>query len=262
MLFQLIVLLAVLQVIAAGVSAPTSKSVSASLKDTAVDGLGGLNLKVAFPFKVDDYIVGVRHTFSNALSTPEAVFAKKSFDVADGTATVDAEFAPGSNVLSVAAKWVSNKLRVTLGAEGNSQDKLKSVEISSSESIQGSKVCSTVGYDLQSKKISGKAAITKDDTTVKVSYDTESQDPVVEVLHKIDDSNSLNPSVSLKDFSVRYGFIHKWDGGAIDASVYPGDKVSVEWADESKSGVWKTTANVPISDVRGSRVSVSRDWKY
>ena len=58
MLFQLIVLLAIFQVIAAGVTAPTSRSVSASLKETSVDGLGGLNLNVAIPFKIDDYTVG------------------------------------------------------------------------------------------------------------------------------------------------------------------------------------------------------------
>ena len=38
--------------------------------------------------------------------------------------------------------------------------------------------------------------------------------------------------------------------------------MSLEWADESASGVWKTTADVPLSDVRAVKVSVARDWKY
>ena len=99
-------------------------------------------------------IIGIRHKFTNALSGPDAVFAKKSFDTSDGTATIDAEFEPSTNLLSVAAKYVSNKLRVTLGAEGNNKDKLQSVSVVSSEVVQGSTVKSTVGYDLQVLKYS------------------------------------------------------------------------------------------------------------
>ena len=96
-------------------------------------------------------MIGIRHKFTNSLSGPDAVFAKKSFDTSDGTATIDAEFEPSTNLLSVAAKYVSNKLRVTLGAEGNNKDKLQSVSVVSSEVVQGSTVKSTVGYDLQVK---------------------------------------------------------------------------------------------------------------
>lgn len=86
--------------------------------------------------------------------------------------------------------------------------------------------------------------------------------PQLEVTQQLDESNSVTPSISLKDGKLKYGYTRKWEGGSLDSTLYPGDKVTVEWSDNSATGVWKTKATVPINDVKGSKVSVTRDWKY
>jgi len=145
-----------------------------------VEGLGGLNLKLAFPFKIDDYTVGFRHNFAGDLHRgPEAIFVKRSFDAAEGTVTVDAEYESSNNLVSVAAKWVSDKLKLAVGLEGNTQDKITNVEVTSNEDLNGNKLKTTLGYDLTSQKLSGTAALNHDDTTVQIAYDTEEADPVV-----------------------------------------------------------------------------------
>ena len=63
--------------------------------------------------------------------------------------------------------------------DGDSQDKLKSVEVASVDDVKGNKVSSSVNYNLLSKAFGVKVDVTKDDTTLKLSYDTESEDPVV-----------------------------------------------------------------------------------
>lgn len=139
-----------------------------------------MNLKLAFPFKIDDYTVGFRHNFAGDLHRgPEAIFVKRSFDAAEGTVTVDAEYESSNNLVSVAAKWVSDKLKLVVGVEGNTNDKITSVEVTSNEDVNGNKLKTTVGYDLTSQKLSGKAALSHEDTTIEVAYDTEEADPVV-----------------------------------------------------------------------------------
>lgn len=81
------------------------------------------------------------------------------------------------------------------------------------------------------------------------------------VSHKLDSNNAVQPSLSLKDGKVKYGWTRKWEGGSLESTLYPGDKVTLEWDDDSSNGVWKTKATVPINDMKASKVSVSRDWK-
>jgi len=262
MFFQFVVILAILSVAFSSVSTPSSKCVSASLKENDVQGLGGLDLKCAFPFKIDDYTVGFRHSFGGDMNRgPEALFVKREFDINDGHMNVEAQYESADNMVSVAAKWVSDKLKLAVGLEGNTKDKLTNVELTSNEEVQGSKVRTTLGYDLANQKISGKSAITKDDTTVQVAYDTEDADPVLTISHKLDENNAVQPSLSLKDGKMKYGWLRKWEGGSLETTLYPGDKVTLQWDDDSSSGVWKTKATVPMNDIKGSKVSVSRDWK-
>ena len=152
---------------------------TAGLKDNTVDGLEGIQLKATIPFKFEDYTLGIRHAFGASLAKgPQAIFARRTFDAPkDSTLTVGAEYEPEGNVLSVATKWVRNGISVLLN--GDSQDKLKSVEVASVDDVKGNKVSSSVNYNVLSKKIGVKVDVSKDDTTLKLSYDTESEDPVV-----------------------------------------------------------------------------------
>lgn len=92
---------------------------------------------------------------------------------------MDAEYESSNNLVSVAAKWVSDKLKLAVGLEGNTQDKITNVEVTSNEDLNGNKLKTTLGYDLQNQRMHGTAALAHDDTTVQIAYDTEDADPVV-----------------------------------------------------------------------------------
>jgi len=94
--------------------------VSAAIKNRIVQGVEDLDFKFAVPFHIKDYLVGFRYTLGNLKKAPESLFAKKSFDTpADGLATVEADYNIASNNLNVGAKWVSEKLGLTVGAVGD-----------------------------------------------------------------------------------------------------------------------------------------------
>jgi len=132
----LVPLSAFIAVTFAGIATPSAKSVTANLKES--DGLDNLNLKCAFPFKINDYVLGFRHKFGTDGLTykPDAIFVKKTFETGDvGSLTVDAELASKDYVFSAATKWISNKWKVAFGLEGNTKDLLTNVDFSSDDSI-------------------------------------------------------------------------------------------------------------------------------
>jgi len=110
--------------------------------------------------------------------------------------------------------------------------------------------------------LSTRTRVSVDDTQVELQYDNADKDPVLVVNHKIDDRNSVNPSISLKSGAVTYGWNRKINGGSLDTKLHPGDKVEISWEDNGASGVWKTTAEVPLDNTANTKVSFSRDWNY
>lgn len=85
------------------------QSISATIKDTNVDGVEGLNIEWAAPFKFDDYVVGFRYALGNLRKAPESLFAKKSYDtpVIEGAATIEMDYVLDSKLLKVDSKFVS-----------------------------------------------------------------------------------------------------------------------------------------------------------
>jgi len=248
-------------------NAATAKTVSASIKDAKVEGVDGLNVKLAFPFKFDDYIIGFKTTLSGAHRTPETLFAKKSFNtnikdisVSEGVASVDAEFNTRNNVVSVAAKWVSEALGATLRAAGNSRDRLETIGLSTSRNIEGKKVAVDVEYDVKTEHVDTSARVTVEDTSVTVSYDTKDKNPLLEVSRTIDSSNSVSPSISLKDGALKYKWTRALKGGKLETTLTPGDKLNVDWTDNGADGAWKTSAEIPLEDRKNTKLSITRNW--
>eukprot|EP01038_Epipyxis_sp_PR26KG_P008366 gene8366-11320_t len=242
---------------------PTKTKVSASIKDTSVSGLEGFNVNLAAPFKINDFIVGFNYKLGNLNKLPETLFAKKTFDtVGDGSATVEANFNLEDNALDVATKWDSDKYGLSLNAEANTNDKLKSVGFEKDVDFDGNKVTLVGSYNLLKKKLFGSAKVNVDKGSAKLSYDTENQDPSLEVSYDVDSSNSIAPELSLKTGSIAYGWNRKWTGGSLKTKLYPGDKVAFEWKDDGASGSWTTKAEVPLEDQSKTKVTFNRDWNY
>lgn len=262
MQLSFIVLLSFLLAVAVSAS-KNSKTISASVKDTSVDGLNGLNIQLSAPFKFKDYVVGFKYNLGDLKKAPESLFAKKSITTpADGTATVDVSYKLDDKTTDVSATWNSDKVGLELTANGNSDDYLTSVGATSTQTVGGNKLGVSAAYCLLKKKLSAAGKLTVDDTAVEVTYDTEAQDPVLAVSHKLDASNTIAPSVSLKNGAVKYGWTRKWTGGSLDTTFTPGDKVVLEWKDEGANGTWKTKADIPIENQANTKVSFSRDWSY
>jgi len=257
-MFKFFLLLAVLAVALAG----NAKTITASVKDTAVNGVEGLNVKWSAPFKFQDYVVGFRTTLGDLKRAPEELFAKRSFSTgSDGTATVDAEYNIDSKTLNVNGKW-ANKNGLELRASGNTKDHLTEVAAETSTTLNGNRLNLGAVYDLLQKKLSTRTRMTVEDTDVEVRYDNSDRDPVLAVSHKLDDKNTVAPSISLKTGAMTYGWNRKINGGNLGTKLHPGEKVELTWEDNGANGVWTTKAEVPLDDTRNTKVSFSRDWNY
>jgi len=260
MFTTLIVLLAVIAVAFAG---HDGSKISASVKDNAVNGIEGLNVNIQAPFKFQDYVVGFNYALGSLKKAPESLFARRSFNTAgDGSVSLDAEYTLDDKVLSVSSTWNSDDLGLSLQANADTNERLKSVGLTKQQNVNGNKL--TVGgvYDLLKSKFKVNSHLNVDDTNVNVAYDSEDQDPVLSVSRRIDDNNEVEPSISLKTGEISYGWKRKWDGGSLRSKFFPGDKVEVEWNDQGAGGSWTTTAEMPINNLDQTKVSFSRDWDY
>jgi hypothetical protein len=200
------------------------------VKDTSVNGVDGLNIKWTAPFKFQDYVVGFRTTLGDLRRAPDELFAKRSFNLGtDGTATVDADYTISTKALNVNAKWANDKLE--LKAEGNNNDKLTSISGTTHQTMNGNKWDIGAAYDLLKKKITGSSELIVDDTTVGIDYDHSSRDAVLSVSHKLDDKNTVEPTIGLKSGDMTYGWTRNIKGGKFGARLHPGDKMDVTWED-------------------------------
>jgi hypothetical protein len=254
-------LIALFAILAVAFGSSDSKSVSASVKDTSVNGVDGLNIKWTAPFKFQDYVVGFRTTLGDLRRAPDELFAKRSFNLgSDGTATVDADYTISSKRLNFNGKWNNDKLE--LNAEGNSDDKLTSISATTHQKLNGNNWDIGAAYDLLKKRVTGNTELQVDDTTVGVEYDNADRNPVLSVSHKLDDRNTVEPSIALKSGDMTYGWVRNINGGKLGTRLHPGDKVDITWEDNGANGVWTTKAEVPLENTQNTKVSFSRDWAY
>jgi len=267
MIYKTLAILAI--AVSASAKAPSDKTVHIST-NTNVDGVNGLNLNWEVPFKVDDYVVGFRYRLNELKKYPETLFAKKTLDIADGQATVDADLNIDGKTLNVAAKWVSDKLvdglKTTLHLEGNNKDMLTSVGAEVVKDVDGNNVELKGHYQLSDQKANLGAKINRDKSTAKVSFNTGDEDLQIELSHDLDANNAPKGSYSTKTGEIAYGWTRKWNGGELDGTYHPGNggKAVLEWTDKGSRGDWKTTADIPLAnnEIGNSKVSIKREWKY
>jgi len=242
---------------------PITQKITASVKDTTVDGLEGLNIKWTVPFKIQDYNIGFKYSLGDFKKVPDSLFAKHSFETPyDGVASVDAEYSLSNKNLDVTADWVCDKLGVAVKTSGSTKDKLKEIGVTTTQKINGNEIKFDAKYNHPAEKFELSSTANLDDLLVKVKFDSKSQDPVLSVSYDVDSKNTVTPSVSLRDGEVSYGWKRSLEGGSIDATFNPGKNVEVEWTDNGSNGVWKTKADIPVSNHAGTKVSFSREWTY
>ncbi len=233
------------------------------MKNTNLNGPEDFNVQVVAPFKLQDFVVGFRYALGNFRRTPESFFAKRSFETpGEGVATVHADYTVADNNLNVAAQWSSDKLGVTVIADGDVQSRLKSVGAVKTLSVNSNRFTFSAAYDVLQKKLAAVVNAKADANGVNLSFDTASQNPVLTVSREIDENNEVAPTISLKTGELSYGYKRKWTGGSLLAKLLPGDKLSLTWKDHGANGAWTTQADIPFDDASKSKVSFSHEWDY
>ena len=237
---------------------------SASIRDTVVNGIDGLNINIEVPFNVQDYIVGFKYAVGNLRRLPESIFARKDFETpGDGRLSVRADYQVEDNRARLATSWQSDVLGLEVGAIGDTKDLLTQVHVEKSALLAGNSLRAYGAYDLKGKFFAGTASYTVDKTAVTVSGDSASLDPVVSVTRPLDSQNDIMPSISLKTGKMAYAWRRRWAGGALVTRVHPNaedKRVELEWSDVGTNGVWTTRAEFPLEDTSKVKISVSRDW--
>jgi len=186
-----------------------TQDLSASVKNVGVDGIDGLNVKWEAPFKFDEWVVGFKLALSDLRRAPETLFVKRTYDtpVVDGAATVDCSYNVASKVLSTDCTWVSKTSDLAVSVSGNTEDKLTKVGAAGSVRVAGEKLALEATRDLKNAKYSGSARVAHGDTSITVSYDSEENDPLLKVNHKLDNLNSVTPKISLKSGAASCTFL-------------------------------------------------------
>jgi len=210
---------------------------------------------------VKDFVVGFSHSLANFNRGPENVFIKKSFKTGDaGELSLDADYSTTDNLFTLATSWAHDRVKVGL----NLFSKLpvvSDVSVSSNFDINSVSVGVSGDYDVTNNKFTGSTSVTKGDTTFKLDGDSVSVDPKLTITQVVDASNSVAPSISLKSGSLKYGWTRKWDGGSLTSTYTPNDSIKLDWKDSGVNGQWRTEATIPVDDAKGTKVSISRDWK-
>jgi hypothetical protein len=240
--------------------------VSASIKDTVVNGIEGLNINLEAPFRVQDYVVGFKYALGNLNKIPEAVFARKSFDTAaDGKLSVAADYSIPDNSAKVSTTWFSDSLGLTIGLAGNTVDKITRVEAQKDHMIGANRISARAAYDVCKKVFAGVVSCDIENTNVQLACSSDDVDPVVSVTRAIDSHNSITLSIAVKTGTLAYAWKRNWLGGSLLTKLHPSGankRVEVEWRDEGSSGVWVTNAEFPLdSPTSKAKISISRDWK-
>lgn len=239
---------------------------TASVKEgNIVGGIEGLDLNWVGVLNLDEFVVGAKYALNAVKVVPESLFAKRSFNTAgSGKLTVDTNFDVAKNKLSLYSSWVSDKIGVAVSALGDSVDKLKEITISKSQDalLGADKFSSAIRYELQGKKTSFVERYARGDIAVELKFDNQDLDPIVTISKKFYD-NVFAPSISVKTGTASYGWRRILSSGSVDAVLKIGDKLTVTWRDEAKSGSWVTKATVPLDDPeKKTKISVLREWSY
>jgi hypothetical protein len=260
-LFSVLLIATALLSALAGRQTPTK--VSASVKDTSVEGLDGLNINIEAPFQVNNVLCGFKYALGGGRVAPDALFAKRSFETGlEGKLSVDADYNLIDRTVGVVSKWTSNALGLSVGAKGDSRNNLKQVELSKDVPLLNNQLSVNAVYDLLKKKVTSTASTNVGNTGFNVKYDSESKDPLLTVTQTLDADNEVIPSLALKSGEITYGYKRKWNGGSLLGRLSPGEKLSVEWKDNGSLGAWVTNAEIPLAEDGKTKVSFAREWNY
>ena len=117
-------------------------------------------------------------------------------------------------------------------------------------------------YSILKNKCLSTYSATLDDTTASLTYDSSIKDPVISLTQRLNDVDTVTPTLSLKTGRMMYKWLHRLESGSVESSYYPGDKVEMTWKDYSDSGAWLTRAIVPLDNPKKCKLTFSRNVNF
>eukprot|EP01035_Chromulina_nebulosa_P018215 gene18215-23881_t len=211
----------------------TTKTVSATVSESTISSIDGLNIKFTLPFEWNDAIVGLKYTLNNIKSLPDSLFYKKSIDLnTDNKFSFDADYS-----------LADQKIELT------------TVLANKQSGLTGKLVTDNNNYDISTK-------VTKDRITTDLAYNTVENNPILTVGVDIDDVSTIAPSISLRTGDISYKYSRKLSAGSISGKFIPDDKVEVEWKENVSNGVWITKADIPLDRSKNTKISLTKQWDY
>lgn len=247
--------------------APSKPSVSVGIKDTDVGSdLKGLDVNWVGVFNVDEFVLGFKYAITSLRERPESLFVKRTFNAVGGKLTVDTEYNVPRNAFQVIASYANEKFGLAASAIADTADRIKEVSASKSfDSVLGDGDNFTLDakYETKAGKTTVVSRYARGDAAAVLNFDTEENDPVLTISKNLDENNIVSPSLSFKTGETKYGFTHKFSKGSTVSSKFtPGKDVALTWTDSGDSGVWTSTAVIPLDKSQSTKISIGRDWNF
>lgn len=259
------------QVAMGAIFSPMGSRISASVRDTSIEGLDSLNLNVVVPFRVQNYVIGFKSALTDLKKAPDSFFAKKTFHtgIDDAKLALDVEYDIGSHNAGLTAHLSSNNLGASMLIDADTSNRLKHVNVRKHHEVNNVGMSLMAGYNVLKKQFSVISSLSHRSTSMAIKYDTESQDPLLAVTQSFDGWNTdVTPSVAFKSKLFGCAITRRWNGGSLTSKISSDKKALLQWRDDTATGSWATSAefSTPTSFDAGilsvpTKISISRDWQ-
>ncbi|CAM9677614.1 unnamed protein product [Discosporangium mesarthrocarpum] len=158
-----------------------------------------------------------------------------------------------STVIDCSVKKGSDEVAVDFDTREN---QLGPVRITKNVDMNGRNLVVQPTVDLQTKtgELVVNAELDGDTTRAELTINQSDESAVLEVSHRLDDTNVVSPKVDLKsgDLSVRLNR-DLGEGASVEVNA---DKKNIDW--EYSEGKWSVNGNIPLEDTGASAISFKR----
>jgi len=241
----------------------TTKTISATVSESTISSIDGLNIKFTLPFEWNDAIVGLKYTLNNIKSLPDSLFYRKSIELnTDNKLSFDADYSLADQKIELTTVLDNKQTGLTGKLVTDNVNLFTKVGLKLKKSIQDYQVTIDSFYDKLKNNYDINTKVTKDRITTDLAYNTVENNPILSVSVDIDDVSSIAPSISLTTGDISYKYSRKLSAGSISGKFIPDDKVEVEWKENVSNGVWITKADIPLDRSKSTKIALTKQWDY
>jgi len=221
------------------------------------------SLHAAIPISRSDTNIGIKYSLNNLKTLPDALIIKHKTKTLGGPSHVNAYWNINAKRIDFLSRWKSRAGGLSVAVRGNSDDKVTHVLGSITRRVGRSwKVQMNSKYATLSNIYNIASTVSVGSTLLRAKYDSDSKHTTLSATQHIRPRETITPSINLSTGKLLYMWRKAYSGGLLAALFRPGESLGLRWVDSSATGngVWATQAEIPLSDISKSRMSVSRSW--